>query len=161
MAYRCQCFSDWQWYMKLPVPYPFMTLQWFKILHSFKSMTPRECLVVWLLVFFHKFIVSLVFKLYEKRLINLNHLVVPENLKLESSSIDLAITLSMLQALVWVFPKRTQLFFIEQLIFNNWRQGKYWIFPKTKLMGLFKKSSLSLRQIVALVLLLKCFCILL
>ena len=32
-----------------PVLHPSMTLCWFKILHSFKGMTPHECFVVWLL----------------------------------------------------------------------------------------------------------------
>ena len=43
------CCLDWLWYKKLPVLRPSMTLRWFKILHSFKGMTPHECFVVWLL----------------------------------------------------------------------------------------------------------------
>ena len=47
-AYWCQCFSDWQWNKKLPILCPSMTLQWFRILYSFKSTTPPECFIVWL-----------------------------------------------------------------------------------------------------------------
>ena len=39
---------DWQWYKKLPILHPSMTLRWIKILHSFRSITPRKCLVAWL-----------------------------------------------------------------------------------------------------------------
>lgn len=45
-AYRCLCFCDCQWYKKLLVLCLSMTLQWSKILHSFKSTTPPKCFVV-------------------------------------------------------------------------------------------------------------------